>query len=49
MLLVKKNNKYGVINLKGQKIINIEFDKIESDNFYEQKNRSRKSRIYCCK
>lgn len=47
MLLVKKDNKLGVINLEGQKIINTEYDKIESDNFYEQETCTREDGIYC--
>ena len=35
-LLVKKDNKYGIINIKGKEVIKIEYDSITADGYYEE-------------
>ena len=37
-LLVKQNDKYGVINIKGSKLINIEYEQITVDGYYTEQN-----------
>ncbi len=41
--LVTKNNKYGVIDLKGNILVNTEYDKITSDEYYTKKDEYKKS------
>lgn len=38
-ILVKQNDKYGVINIKGNKMVAIEYDKIAVDEYYTDENR----------
>lgn len=33
-LIVKKDGKYGVININGGKLVNFEYDYITGDNYY---------------
>lgn len=37
-LLVKKDGKYGVINIKGTTLVKTEYDGIESDRYYYEEN-----------
>ena len=41
--LVSQNEKYGVIDLKGNILANVEYDKITSDGYYTEKNEYKKS------
>ena len=45
MLIVGENKKYGVINIKGEKILDSKYDKIDSDSFFKDGN-FYKARIY---
>ena len=42
-LLVSKDEKYGVIDLKGNTLVETEYDKIESDGYYTLKDKYKKS------
>ena len=37
-MLVKKDGKYGVINIKGNILVNSEYDEILSDDYYDEEN-----------
>ena len=42
-MLVSKNDKYGVIDIKGNTIVKTEYDKILSDGYYTEKDQYKKS------
>ncbi len=46
--LVSKDNKKGVIDLKGNKLVNIEFDNVISDEYYTKENEYKKSGFIVC-
>ena len=41
--MVSKDEKYGVIDLKGNTLVETEYDKIESDGYYTLKDKYKKS------
>ncbi len=43
LFLVSQNNKFGVINLNGNKLVDIKYDQCESDGFYTKENECYKS------
>ena len=43
--LVSQNNKFGVIDLNGNKIVDVKFDQCESDEFYTQESGYKKSGV----
>lgn len=46
LLIVKKNKKYGVTNLKGKTIIEVEYDELESRGIYIYAKNSNQNKVY---